>query len=50
MQRLDVRSRRQIEVIDITKDIEKIITASKPPKPVFENKCKKCAYYEYCFI
>ena len=38
------------ELLRILEDIKKIITASKPPKPVLEKKCKKCAYYEYCFI
>jgi CRISPR-associated exonuclease Cas4 len=38
------------ELLRILDDIKKIITASKPPKPKFESKCKKCAYYEYCFI
>jgi len=38
------------ELLKILKDIENIIMALKPPKPKFERKCKKCAYYEYCFI
>jgi CRISPR-associated exonuclease Cas4 len=37
-------------LLEILKDIEKIIKNPFPPKPVFESKCKKCAYYEYCFI
>ncbi len=38
------------KLVEILEEIKRIITASKPPKPKFERKCKKCAYYEYCFI
>jgi CRISPR-associated exonuclease Cas4 len=37
-------------LLEILKDIEKIIKNPFPLKPIFESKCKKCAYYEYCFI
>jgi CRISPR-associated exonuclease Cas4 len=37
------------KLLEILKDIEKIINGKKP-EPIFERKCKKCAYYEYCFI
>jgi len=30
--------------------IKALINEERPPEPIFENKCKKCAYYEYCFI
>jgi len=45
---LDSKSEKKL--LKILEDIEKIIKSPSPPKPVFENKCKKCAYYEYCFI
>ena len=38
--------KKLLEIID---DIEKILN-SKMPTPKFENKCKKCAYYEFCFL
>lgn len=38
------------ELLDILKKIETLINQDTPPKAKFENKCKKCAYYEYCFI
>lgn len=31
-------------------DIEKLVTQEYPPEPILQKKCKKCAYYEYCFI
>jgi CRISPR-associated exonuclease Cas4 len=45
---LDSKSEKKL--LKILEDIEKIIKSPSPPKPVFENKCRKCAYYEYCFI
>ena len=38
------------ELVEVLQNIEKLINLSKPPKPQFMPKCKKCAYYEYCFI
>ena len=38
------------ELLEILVQIENLIYLSKPPEPNFENKCKRCAYYEYCFI
>jgi CRISPR-associated exonuclease Cas4 len=45
---LDEKSERELLVI--LSDIEKLIEKKSLPKPIFEKKCKKCAYYEYCFI
>lgn len=38
------------ELLEVLEQIEKLINLSKPPSPKFAPKCKKCAYYEYCFI
>lgn len=45
---LSVEDERKIE--DILNEIERIIESEEVPK--LENKkiCKKCAYYEYCYI
>lgn len=32
------------------KEIENFLTMYKPPKEELKPKCKKCAFYEYCFI
>ncbi|GAA0182515.1 CRISPR-associated protein Cas4 [Clostridium sediminicola] len=32
------------------KDIEELILSEKIPEVLNEHKCKKCAYYEYCYI
>lgn len=31
-------------------EIVTFIHTSAPPAPIFAQKCKKCAYYEYCYI
>ncbi len=38
------------KLLELIEDIKKILSQNIPPKPKFENKCKKCAYFEYCFI
>ncbi|MBC2580024.1 CRISPR-associated protein Cas4 [Clostridium sp. DJ247] len=30
--------------------INNLLEEKNPPNPEFKPKCKKCAYYEYCFI
>lgn len=32
------------------KEIEKLIEKEKTPEVEKDNKCKKCAYYEYCYL
>lgn len=31
-------------------DINEFIESLTPPNPVYSNKCKKCAYFYYCFV
>ena len=38
------------ELLETLIEIESLIDLPKPPKEIFEKHCKKCAYYEYCFI
>ena len=38
------------ELLEVLDAIERLIDMPRPPESVFANKCKKCAYYEYCFI
>jgi CRISPR-associated exonuclease Cas4 len=37
-------------LLEIVAEIEKLIYKPKPPKSKFKRGCRKCAYYEYCFI
>jgi CRISPR-associated exonuclease Cas4 len=38
------------KLFEILEDIKRILSSSTPPKPKFERKCRKCAYYEFCFL
>lgn len=38
------------ELLEVLEKISALIDLPKPPKVVFANHCKRCAYYEYCFI
>ena len=38
------------ELLKVLSSISDLIDLPVPPEPVFEKHCKKCAYYEYCFI
>lgn len=33
-----------------TKEIENLLQQDKIPEPLSDSKCKKCAYYQYCYI
>ena len=35
---------------EIESEIKTLLESKYPPKVDFDNKCKKCAYYEYCYI
>lgn len=40
-----------IKIIEnIIKDIEEIVAQEKPPKIINEKICKKCAYYDLCYV
>jgi CRISPR-associated exonuclease Cas4 len=47
---IELTEENEKELLDILKKIETLINQDTPPQAKFENKCKKCAYYEYCFI
>jgi len=40
----------EAKIKKIIKEVEELIEQKKPPIAVLKSKCKKCAYYEYCFI
>ena len=45
---LDAENERKL--LQIMEKIETLIDSPAPPKPVMARKCRKCAYYVYCFI
>jgi len=38
------------ELLEVLESISELIDLPTPPSPIFANHCKRCAYYEYCFI
>jgi CRISPR-associated exonuclease Cas4 len=47
---VDLDEKNEKELLKVLDDIWKLIEEDRPPQPIFDKKCKKCAYYEYCFI
>lgn len=52
---------KKVIIVELTDDIEKqlddyveniqqLIAEDEPPECIKSNTCKKCAYYEYCYI
>ena len=40
----------EMKLNNLIKEITDFMTEDKPPEINFKPKCKRCAYYEYCFI
>jgi len=38
------------EIIKIIKEIPRIVSLQNPPKPIKKPYCKRCSYYEFCWI
>ena len=38
------------ELLKVLAGIEELVSEPTPPQPRKQSKCRKCAYYEYCFI
>ncbi len=47
---LELDTTNEKGLLTVLEAIENLISLPTPPAPIFENKCKKCAYYEYCYI
>ena len=47
---LELDEVNEAELLKVLEEITTLINQPFPPTPQFEKKCKKCAYYEYCFI
>jgi len=47
---LELNEENEKRLLEILEDIEVILNKPAPPEPIFESKCKRCAYYEYCFL
>lgn len=47
---IELTSEKEEELEAVLKDISLLIEGEKVPSYVFEPKCKKCAYFEYCCL
>ncbi|WP_456479625.1 CRISPR-associated protein Cas4 [Nautilia sp.] len=47
---IELTAENERKLLEILEDIERILNSDIPPNPKFESKCRKCAYYEYCFL
>jgi len=47
---IELDSENEQKLLEVVEVIEKLIELPSMPEPVFKRHCKKCAYYEFCFI
>ncbi len=47
---LELDEREEAELEKLKEEIVDLTNSDIAPEPLKENKCKKCAYYEYCYI
>ena len=47
---IDLDEKNEKELLSVLDDINDLIHLEHPPSAVLEKKCKRCAYYEYCFV
>lgn len=47
---VDLDEQNEMQLYKLTDEIEILLEQDFPPEAIQLPKCKKCAYYEYCFI
>ena len=47
---IELDEENEIKLDNYVKEIEELISNDKIPEILNKGKCKKCAYYEYCYI
>lgn len=50
VEEIDLTKEDEILIEEVLIDINRILHYSMPPKVIKLPYCKKCAYYEYCYI
>ncbi len=46
-----VLEKEDVEIIEnVIKNIQEIVTKEKPPEVIKEKICKKCSYYDLCYV
>ncbi len=46
----DLNDEYEKQLMELYKSIETLVNSSTPPEIEKGSKCKRCAYYEYCYI
>lgn len=46
----ELDEKKEKKLGDIESEIRALLKSKYVPEVKFDNKCKKCAYYEYCYI
>lgn len=46
----DLNDEYEKQLMELYKSIETLVNSSTPPEIEKSSKCKRCAYYEYCYI
>ena len=47
---LELTEEEKNKLNELENEIIEFVSSDKLPDPIYKPKCKKCAFYEYCFI
>lgn len=47
---LELTEKLEKELHQYIEEIDMLLEKDKPPQCIYKTTCKKCAYYEYCYI
>lgn len=47
---VELTEEKEIELTELTDKIKELINQDSMPAPIDKPTCKKCAYFEYCYI
>jgi CRISPR-associated exonuclease Cas4 len=47
---VEISEQKRKELESYLEEIEKILASEKIPKVIDKPKCKKCSYFDYCFV
>ncbi|MEF2966293.1 CRISPR-associated protein Cas4 [Paenibacillus sp. M1] len=47
---LELDEQTEVKLVQMLEEIEQYVTGEQPEPAVLDKKCKRCAYYAYCFL
>ncbi len=47
---LELTNEIEVELEKVVESIQILLEQNVPPEPIKTNRCKKCAYFDYCYI